>query len=396
MRRALAYLRQHVAESVTLTDLAAAAGVSERTLRRNFPRFIGLSPLAYLRQLRLKAVRDDLLEGEGAVSRIATRHGFSHLGRFASAYRDCFGETPSATSRGAQRNFQAVATGRGASKASEPSLFITTASVGRGGREVNQFIDYLGEQLAASLAGMPFIAVKLVPSIHDLTALDRKAAKYVLTASVIAESGLLRVVARLVATRDGHHLWGETFDGFPADTLGFQTRIVSSAMDATRLAVMAAEIEAARGIPAEASSERDLVLKALPLAMSSDQSRVALGTLYRAMELYPDSGLAAALAAWCHAQLVTPWNEARDHDKTRALTLAERAGVLDATDCLVLTARAAVMTMVHDFGTADRLVRQALARDPKCSWAWERRGWIRAMTRHTDDRLGTLSRRFVW
>src|SRR4051794_6771196 len=75
VRRALAYLRQHVAESVTLTDLAAATGVSERTLRRNFSRFIGLSPLAYLRRLRLTAVRDDLLRGEGAVSRIATRHG---------------------------------------------------------------------------------------------------------------------------------------------------------------------------------------------------------------------------------------------------------------------------------------------------------------------------------
>jgi tetratricopeptide (TPR) repeat protein len=205
---------------------------------------------------------------------------------------------------------------------------------------------------------------------------------------MITESDLLRVVARLVATQNGHHLWGETFDGFPADTLAFQTRIVASAVDATRLAVMTAEIEAARDRPAQAASERDLVLKALPLAMSPDQSRVALGTLYRAMELYPDSGLAAGLAAWCHAQLVTPWNEARDHDKTRALTLAERAGVLDATDCLVLTARAAVMTMVRDFGAADRLVRQALARDPKCSWAWERRGWIRAMTRHSDDAIG--------
>src|SRR3954454_9728610 len=136
VRRALAYLRQHVAESVTLADLAAVAGVSERTLRRNFPRFIGLSPLAYLRRLRLTAVRNDLLRGEGAVSRIAARHGFSHFGRFASAYRDCFGETPSATSRVAQRDFQAVVTGRGGSRASEPSLIITTASVGRGGREV--------------------------------------------------------------------------------------------------------------------------------------------------------------------------------------------------------------------------------------------------------------------
>jgi tetratricopeptide (TPR) repeat protein len=42
------------------------------------------------------------------------------------------------------------------------------------------------------------------------------------------------------------------------------------------------------------------------------------------------------------------------------------------------------MTMTQDFGAADMLVQQALARDPKCSWAWERRGWIKLMTRHSD------------
>ena len=81
--RALAYLRQHFSEKVTLADLAAAAGVSERTLRRNFPRFVGCAPLAYLRQLRLTAVRNELSRGEDAISRVAARHGFTHFGRFA-------------------------------------------------------------------------------------------------------------------------------------------------------------------------------------------------------------------------------------------------------------------------------------------------------------------------
>jgi tetratricopeptide (TPR) repeat protein len=105
------------------------------------------------------------------------------------------------------------------------------------------------------------------------------------------------------------------------------------------------------------------------------------------MELYPDNGLAVALAAWCHAQSVTPWNEHADRDRSCALTLAERAGVLDPTDPLVLTARAAVMTMAQDFGFAETLVQRALARDPGCYWAWERRGWLKALTRHSETAI---------
>ncbi len=106
VRRALAYLRQHFTQKVTLADVAAAAGTSERTLRRNFARFVGLAPLAYLRHLRLAAVRNELSQGEDAISRIAARYGFTHFGRFAMAYRECFGETPSAACRIVRRDSQ--------------------------------------------------------------------------------------------------------------------------------------------------------------------------------------------------------------------------------------------------------------------------------------------------
>ena len=143
----------------------------------------------------------------------------------------------------------------------------------------------------------------------------------------------------------------------------------------------------ARNRPTEALRDRDLILRALPLALSPDLFGRAFETLYQAMELYPDNGLAVALAAWCHAQMVTPWNEHADRDRTRALTLAERAGVLDPTDPLVLTARAAVMTMAQEFETAETLVQRALARDPRCYWAWERRGWLKALTKHSETAI---------
>jgi adenylate cyclase len=369
--------------------LATAAGTAERTLRRNFLRFVGVAPLVYLRQLRLTAVRDELLGGEDAINRVAARHGFIHFGRFSNTYRECFGETPSATRQRARRESERLITRRDLGTTAKPLLIVTAASADRSGQETNHFADNLGEQLAASLGGASFLSVSLVPARRDQGGVRRGVygkATYVLTARVISEGNLIRVVIRLVGADDGRHLWAETFDGARDSVLSFQTRIVSTVLVATRSAVIAAEIHGARTSPA--GTQRDLVLRALPLALSPDRHGQSLDTLYRAMELYPDNGLAVALAAWCHAQSVTPWNEHADRDRSCALVLAERAGILDPTDPLVLTAQAAVMTMAGDFDAADTFVQRALAHDPRCSWAWERRGWLKALTKRSETAIG--------
>ena len=81
--------------------LAAISGVAERTLAKHFQAFLGRAPLTYLRQLRLAAARERLLQGAGpaAVTAVATRYGFTHFGRFSAQYRRAFGELPSSTLR---------------------------------------------------------------------------------------------------------------------------------------------------------------------------------------------------------------------------------------------------------------------------------------------------------
>ncbi len=106
VKRALVYLRGNVAEKITLPGLAAACAVPERTLLKQFRRFVGLSPLAYLRRLRLNLARGDLLRAdcETAISEIAINCGFTHLGRFATEYRRAFDESPSATRQRVRSN----------------------------------------------------------------------------------------------------------------------------------------------------------------------------------------------------------------------------------------------------------------------------------------------------
>ncbi|MQA10190.1 MAG: helix-turn-helix domain-containing protein [Pseudonocardiaceae bacterium] len=88
---------------LTTAELARQVEVSERTLYEAFQRTFGLSPSAYSRQLRLERVRDELVrlsadDGE-TIAEVALRHGFNHPSRFATSYRNRFGELPSVTLR---------------------------------------------------------------------------------------------------------------------------------------------------------------------------------------------------------------------------------------------------------------------------------------------------------
>ncbi|MFE2421980.1 AraC family transcriptional regulator [Streptomyces hokutonensis] len=83
----------------TLTWLAEVAGVSGRRLQQGFHAQLGMSPMKYLQNVRLERVHRDLLNDAGPVGDLCTRWGFTHLGRFAGAYRERYGESPSQTRR---------------------------------------------------------------------------------------------------------------------------------------------------------------------------------------------------------------------------------------------------------------------------------------------------------
>ncbi|AOK31342.1 AraC family transcriptional regulator [Burkholderia singularis] len=105
VRRAQALIDAQFAQPLQLADIARAAGVPERTLRDGFVQFCGTSPMQYLRQVRLDHAREWLLHSAPAnrrIAEIALDCGFTHLGRFANAYRERFGELPSATLGGAR------------------------------------------------------------------------------------------------------------------------------------------------------------------------------------------------------------------------------------------------------------------------------------------------------
>jgi AraC family ethanolamine operon transcriptional activator len=87
---------------IYVPDLCKAVAVSERKLQYAFEEVMGMSPVAYLKRLRLHRVHRALMaatHGTTTVSVEALKWGFWHFGDFSRAYKDCFGELPSDTLR---------------------------------------------------------------------------------------------------------------------------------------------------------------------------------------------------------------------------------------------------------------------------------------------------------
>lgn len=87
------YLRAHMGQQISIRDLCQVTGAPERTLHLAFRQHIGSTPKAYLKTLRLNAVRRDLRAAKtgATVTELALRWGFTHLGRFSHDYKTMFG-----------------------------------------------------------------------------------------------------------------------------------------------------------------------------------------------------------------------------------------------------------------------------------------------------------------
>jgi AraC family transcriptional regulator, ethanolamine operon transcriptional activator len=85
-------------EAVTVPDLCRRFYVSRRTLQNCFYEVLNTSPAAYLRSIRLNAVRRELKNPASSyqtVQDVAAAWGFWHMSQFATDYRTLFGERPS-------------------------------------------------------------------------------------------------------------------------------------------------------------------------------------------------------------------------------------------------------------------------------------------------------------
>jgi len=102
LRRAENFMRENLARDIDVGAIAAACGVSPRTLQYAFKTYRNSSPARYLKAMRLMAARSVLERQEASAARVAEvaqRHGYRSVAQFSRDYRSQFCETPSDTLR---------------------------------------------------------------------------------------------------------------------------------------------------------------------------------------------------------------------------------------------------------------------------------------------------------
>lgn len=98
--RAREFIESSLDSPIAMGDVCNYSGCSMSKLERVFRRELGITPGRYILARRLAIVNRELKQADREhtmVSMVAMNYGFRHLGRFAAAYRQQFGELPSET-----------------------------------------------------------------------------------------------------------------------------------------------------------------------------------------------------------------------------------------------------------------------------------------------------------
>jgi AraC-like DNA-binding protein len=92
--RAIAWIREHFRDRLSIGRLAAAVGMSQSSLHEHFRAVTAMTPLQFQKQLRLQDARSLMLADGLDAAAAAFRVGYESPSQFSREYRRHFGEPP--------------------------------------------------------------------------------------------------------------------------------------------------------------------------------------------------------------------------------------------------------------------------------------------------------------
>lgn len=92
----IAYIENHLNESLTRSDLAAVAGINPDHFSRIFKKHTGLSPTDYIARLRMDKAKRLLAKSPSSIMEVARRVGFEDPYHFSRRFKQVVGVAPSA------------------------------------------------------------------------------------------------------------------------------------------------------------------------------------------------------------------------------------------------------------------------------------------------------------
>lgn len=94
IRKAIAYVRQHYAEKITLQDLADSAGYSSYYFCKLFKEVTKLTPMQYVVRYRIERAEKKLLISDSSAEAIMLETGFHNYGYFCRTFKQIYGLAP--------------------------------------------------------------------------------------------------------------------------------------------------------------------------------------------------------------------------------------------------------------------------------------------------------------
>jgi AraC-like DNA-binding protein/tetratricopeptide (TPR) repeat protein len=367
VRRALQAMRADLERHWTIGELAKIAGVSARTLQRQFRACYGKSPQVVLRDIGFARARQELLQGGAAdkVMDVALRCGFAHQGRFAVDYRRRFGETPSQTLKRRAMLAGQISVRFPVVMCAQDRPTIAFARIAADAAHGEIAAGFTDDLIAAlTRAGLAIVA---------------NAARYRMHGAIRTDAaGEPRLSLQLLDQASGRLLWAQRLDDLlHHDAEGGEllaARVAASLQPHLRRA----EIERACAKPDAELTAYDLALRAMPgvLSLDAQGNARALELLQQTLEMAPEQGLAVALAAWVHAQrVVYHFSSDTSAHRARGLALTRQVSA-QSSDPTVLCVLGNALTLLHEVADADLVIRKAQAIDGGSAWAWSRSGWL--------------------
>jgi LacI family transcriptional regulator len=88
------FIREHAFDSITVNDVARAAGMSRRVFERQFVACVGRPPKAEILRLRLERVKELLVNTDWRLAQIAEKTGFKYAEYLHSVFSHKIEITP--------------------------------------------------------------------------------------------------------------------------------------------------------------------------------------------------------------------------------------------------------------------------------------------------------------
>ena len=242
------------------------------------------------------------------------------------------------------------------------------------------FSDGMTEEILDALAKVPGLKVAGRTSSFYFKGKNEKlqtigtalGVAHVLEGSVRRQGNKVRITAQLIQTRDGFHLWSESYDGELTDVFKLQEQIARAITDSLQVALSGVQRKrlAANSTGNPAAHEQYLRGRYLNGQRGYNNLRSAEAAFKAALALDPDfagawAGLAQTYALLPNYSITDAANPAIVDTHQQALDAADHALRLDPTLSAALSARATVRyTNQFDWSGAEADFRAAIVANP--------------------------------